>query len=66
MEEINKNLSKQPNHINESYVGVYAYDMAIIKDLRARFNYTKDGKKKTNNIIQITNSENVFKVITLY
>lgn len=63
MEEINKNLSKQPNHINESYVGVYAYDMAIIKDLRARFNYTKDGKKKTNNIIQITNSENVFNII---
>ena len=63
MGEINKNLSKQPNHINESYVGVYAYDMAIIKDLRARFNYTKDGKKKTNNIIQITNSENVFNII---
>lgn len=63
MEEINKNLSKQPNHINESYVGVYAYDIAIIKDLRARFNYTKDGKKKTNNIIQITNSENVFNII---
>ena len=56
MADVNENLNKQPNKIEEQPVGVYAYDLAIIKDLRARFNYTKDGKKKTNNIIQITNS----------
>lgn len=60
---INNKLAKQPNEIDESPVGVYAYDLAIINDLRARFNYTKDGKQKTNNIIQITNSENVFNII---
>ena len=59
----NENLAKQPNKINEAYVGVYAYDMAIIEDLRVRFSYTKDGKPKTNNTIQITNSENVFNII---
>lgn len=63
MADVNENLNKQPNKIEEQPVGVYAYDLAIIKDLRARFNYTKDGKKKTNNIIQITNSENVFNII---
>lgn len=59
----NEGLSKQPNKIEEVPVGVYAYDLAIIEDLRARFNHTKDGKQKTNNIIQITNAENVFNII---
>ena len=63
MAKINENISKQPNNINEYYVGVYAYDMSIIDDFRARFNYKKDGTPKTNNIIQITNSENVFEII---
>lgn len=60
---INEGLAKQPNKIDEAPVGVYAYDLAIINDLRVRFNYTKDGKQKTNNRIQITNAENVFDII---
>ena len=63
MAKINENISKQPNNIDEYYVGVYAYDMSIISDFRARFNYKKDGTPKTNNIVQITNSENVFEII---
>lgn len=63
MAKVNENLSKQPNNIDECYVGVYAYDMSIINDFRVRFNYKKDGTPKTNNIVQITNSENVFKII---
>ena len=49
MSKINENISKQPNNIDEYYVGVYAYDMSIISDFRARFNYKKDGTPKTNN-----------------
>lgn len=63
METSNNNLAKQPNYIDEAHVGVYAYDLAIVEDLRIRFNHTKDGKPKTNNIIQITNSEDVFDII---
>lgn len=63
IENKNQGLAKQPNKITESPVGVYAYDLSIIEDLRARFNYDKNGKKKTNNLIQITNAENVFNII---
>ena len=44
LSEVNENISKQPNKIDEAYVGVYAYDMAIVEDFRIRFNYKKDGK----------------------
>ena len=63
MSEVNENISKQPNKIDEAYVGVYAYDMAIVEDFRIRFNYKKDGTPKTNNIVQITNSESIFEII---
>lgn len=63
MSEPNENISKQPNKIDEAYVGVYAYDMAIVEDFRIRFNYKKDGTPKTNNIVQITNSESAFEII---
>ena len=59
----NEGKSKQPNKINEVPVGVYAYDQAIVDDFKIRFNYTKDGKLKTNNNVYITNSENVFNII---
>ena len=60
---MSKQLAKQPNKINEAPVGVYAYDLAIIEDLRIRFNYDKDGNKKTNNTIQITDADDVFRII---
>lgn len=60
---MDEQIAKQPNKIDEAYVGVYAYDMALVEDLRVRFNYTKDGKPKTNNKIQITNAEDVFRII---
>lgn len=63
MAKINEGLAKQPNNIEEVPVGVYAYDLAIIEDLRTRFSYDKNGKKKTNQIVQITNAENVFNII---
>ena len=46
IENKNQGLAKQPNKITESPVGVYAYDLSIIEDLRARFNYDKKKKKK--------------------
>lgn len=60
---MDKKLNRQQSKINEVPVGIYAYDMALIEDLRTRFNLKKDGTPKTNNNVYITNAENVFEII---
>lgn len=60
---MNRDLNHQQSVINEEPIGVYAYDMALVKDLRTRFNLKKDGTPKTNNNVYITSAENVFNII---
>lgn len=60
---MDRDLNHQQPVINEAPVGVYAYDLALVKDLRTRFNLKKDGTPKTNNNVYITSSENVFNII---
>lgn len=60
---MDRNLNHQQPVINEAPVGVYAYDLALVNDLRTRFNLNKDGTPKTNNNVYITSSENVFNII---
>lgn len=52
----------QYQHINESDVGVYAYDKALIEDLKARF---KDSpvQSKVSDLVQITPTERVYTII---
>lgn len=60
---MDRNLNHQQDIINEVPVGVYAYDLALVNDLRARFNLNKDGTPKTNNNVYITPVDNVFNII---
>lgn len=52
----------QFQHINESDVGVYAYDRAFVEDLRARFKSTPV-ESKVNDIVQITPTERAFNIV---
>lgn len=49
--------------INEQDVSVYAYDKAIIEDLRARFEKTDVNDSKVNNSVYINNADRIFTII---
>lgn len=67
MSEQNKNEKNLINQrIQESDVSVYAYDLALVKDLRARF--TKKGSKEVqdkqvNETVQIGSAQNMFNIL---
>ena len=48
--------------IQEDNVSVYAYDLALAEDLRARFKQT-GSRKKVNDTIQITSPDNAFDIL---
>lgn len=52
----------QSQLINESDVGVYAYDRAIVEDLRARFSKSPV-QSKINDTVQITPTERAYQII---
>lgn len=56
----NKKLNEQK--INEENVSVYAYDLAIIQDFRARFK-SKDGKQLVNDTVQIGSPDDMFDIL---
>lgn len=60
---MDRDLNHQQSEIKEVPVGIYAYDLAIVNDLRVRFNLNKDGTPKTNNNVYITPVDNVFNII---
>lgn len=54
----------QSDKIKETSTSVYAYDLAIVNDLRTRFNLkSSDGTPKTNNKVYVTAVDNVFDII---
>lgn len=58
----NRNLVEQ--QIHETDVGVYAYDKALVEDLRARFQITDDNiDSQINDTVQIGSSSNMFNII---
>lgn len=60
-ENINRNQVEQK--INEADAGVYAYDKAIVEDLRARFNAPDVSGSKVNNTVQIGPTDQMFNII---
>lgn len=63
-ENVNKNdRSIQNSKIVESNVSVYAYDLALVNDLRARFNKSPISDSEINNIVQMGAEEQMFSII---
>lgn len=56
----NKRLSEQK--IREENVSVYAYDLALVEDLRARFK-REDGNQIVNDTVQIGSPDNMFDIL---
>ena len=63
MSKVNVNNRDLNEHkIHESDVSVYAYDKAIVEDLRARFK-RKDGKEEINDTVQMGSPDQMFNIM---
>lgn len=60
-ENVNRNQVEQK--INEADAGVYAYDKAIVEDLRARFNTPDVNGSKVNDTVQMGPADQMFNII---
>lgn len=63
MSDINNNRELVEQSINESDAGVYAYDIAIVQDLRARFKQPPIKQSDVNQTVQIGSANNMFDII---
>lgn len=57
----NKDLTNKK--INEANVSVYAYDLAIAEDLKARFKKTDKNNSQVNDTVRFVPTENAFRII---
>lgn len=60
---MDKNRDLQNSKIVESNVSVYAYDLALVNDLRARFSQSPVSESDINNTVQIGSPEQMFSII---
>ena len=60
-EDINRDQVEQ--RIKETDAGVYAYDLAIVEDLKARFSKSPNKDSKVNDTVQIGSTETMFNIV---
>lgn len=60
-EDINRDQVEQ--RIKETDAGVYAYDLAVVEDLKARFSKSPNKDSKVNDTVQIGPTETMFNII---
>ena len=63
MSKENINRDQVEKRIKETDAGVYAYDLAIVEDLKARFSKSPNKDNTVNDTVQIGPVENMFSII---